>query len=248
MLHIKIPSRLLPVMAVHHKWLALKPEPADAFRFAQYFHCEHQGEVFGFRRRPKFTLLIDLTRPGDAILSSFLETTRYEINRCARENVSLEVEKDIDRFCSFLNAPADTKRRGHVEPSTLAPYWPHVHVTKAVAPDDTLVMHAHLFDAQSGRAVLYQSASLFRLESDSQHRNRIGRANRWLHFRDMLAFKEMGASVYDFRGYAKGTTNPELKGINDFKDGFGGALVEQSNYVSHIAVLWNRLRGGTGAT
>jgi hypothetical protein len=247
MLHIKIPSRLLPLMAVHHKWLARKPDAADALRFAQYLHCEHQAAVFGFRRRPKFTLLVDLARPQDAILSSFSQTTRYEISRCARENVRLEVETDIQRFCSFLNASADTKGRGHVDLAKLAPYWPHMHVSKAVADDGTLVMHAHLLDPQSRRAVLYQSASLFRLEPGPQHRNRVGRANRWLHFRDMLAFKERGAAVYDFGGYAKDTSNSELRGINEFKDGFGGVLVEQSNYVSHLALLWNRLRGGTGA-
>jgi hypothetical protein len=247
-LHIKIPSRLMPAMAVHHKWFAHAPLATDAVRFAQYFHCESCGEVSGFRRRPKFTLVVDLAATPEAILASFSESTRYKVKRGARDEIGMEVETDIGRYCEFLNAAADTKQRGHVDPATLAPYWNNMIATKAVASGEPLAMHGHLFDAQSGRAVLYHSASLFRLKGDSQQRNRIGRANRWLHYHEMLKFKDMGASVYDFGGYAKGATHPELIGINEFKDGFGGSLVELSNYVSHVALLWNRLRGGTGAT
>jgi lipid II:glycine glycyltransferase (peptidoglycan interpeptide bridge formation enzyme) len=246
MLHIEIASRLIPAMAVHHKWFADKPRPSDALRFAQYFHCESRGEIAGFRRTPKFTLLVDLTAPPETLLGSFSESTRYEINRSTREGVQLEAETDLRRYCEFLNA-ADTQGRGHVDPGDLAPYWGRMLATKVTTSGEPLAMHGHLFDAQSGRVLLYQSASLFAVEADSQRRNRIGRANRWLHYQEMLKFKELGASVYDLGGYAKGTTHAKLKGINQFKDGFGGSLAEQSNYISHVALLWNRLRGGTGA-
>ena len=248
MLHIQVPSRLVRGLAVHHIWFAPRPVASDALRFAQYFHCGHRAEVPGFRRSPKFTLLVDLGPDAQALLHSFTPTTRYEVNRADRDGLRLEIEQDAGAYRGFLNAASATKGRGQVDAASVAPYWPHLRVTKAVAGGETLVMHAHLVDPQSARVLLYQSASLFRLEAGSQARNRIARANRWLHFRDMLMFRDQGLRVYDFGGIVPGTGDAEARGINEFKQGFGGAVAEQSNYVSHVNVLWNRLRGGTGAT
>ena len=47
---------------------------------------------------------------------------------------------------------------------------------------------------------------------------------------DMIYFKKEGYAIYDFGGYAYGTNNPDLIGINNFKDQFGGELVEESNF------------------
>jgi hypothetical protein len=246
MLHIRIPSRLMGALAIHQKWFAHKPEIADCLRFAHYFYCQHREEVFGFRRKPRFTMLVDLTASEKAILDAFSETTRYEVNRSNRENVRAELETDIERFCSFFNAAADAKGRDHLDPISIATYGKNMCVTKAITENEVLAMHSYLFDEQIGRVALYHSASLFRLEKNSQQRNRIGRANRWLHFQDMVRFKRLGASLYDFGGYAKGTSVHELQRINEFKEGFGGSIVEESNYVSNIATWWNQIRGGSG--
>jgi len=243
MLHFKIPSRLARGLAIHHKWFAAKPVLADALRFAQYFHCQCTKPVLGFRRRPKFTILIDIALPEEAILAAFSETTRYEVKRAMRENLLMALETDIERFCSFHNAAADSKGQGHLDPTGLMLYWGDMYVTKVIAGTDTLAMHSYLFDAQVGTAALYHSASPFRVEPESAKRNFIGRANRWLHFQDMLFFKGLGAVTYDFGGYAKDTDNAELRRINEFKGGFGGSVVEESNYVSNPIVWWNALKG-----
>jgi lipid II:glycine glycyltransferase (peptidoglycan interpeptide bridge formation enzyme) len=53
----------------------------------------------------------------------------------------------------------------------------------------------------------------------------------------MLYFKEKIYLEYDFGGYAFGTSNAKLQGINKFKDSFGGELVEQSNYIPFLINL-----------
>jgi len=53
----------------------------------------------------------------------------------------------------------------------------------------------------------------------------VGRANRWLHWRDMLCFKEAGVQCYDWGGMFEDESTPERAGINRFKRDFGGQPV-----------------------
>ena len=86
-----------------------------------------------------------------------------------------------------------------------------------------LVWHAHL---RSGRTVrLTYSASWFR-GMDSDYRSLVGRANRWLHWRDMLCFRQAGVQYYDWGGVFEDESTPERTGINHFKRMFGGQPVQ----------------------
>lgn len=50
----------------------------------------------------------------------------------------------------------------------------------------------------------------------------VSRANRWLHWQDMLTFKQKGFECYDWGGLFEDETSPERAGINRFKCDFGG--------------------------
>ncbi|NDF01518.1 MAG: hypothetical protein EB034_25115, partial [Verrucomicrobia bacterium] len=63
-----------------------------------------------------------------------------------------------------------------------------------------------------------------------------------LHFRDMTWLREQGFKTYDFGGYAANTADPALQHINEFKDSFGGELVEESNYASAAISLLRRVK------
>jgi hypothetical protein len=84
-----------------------------------------------------------------------------------------------------------------------------------------------------GRVRLIRSASLFR-ETGHEERQKIGRANRLLHFHDILLFQQEGLGLYDLGGYYpdKAPLNAELKRINEFKESFGGQLKSEANYLS----------------
>ena len=92
-------------------------------------------------------------------------------------------------------------------------------------------MHAYLLDDTLKRVRLLHSASLFRNEKDNQLKAITGRANRLLHFNDMCFFKQHGFQIYDMGGYAHGTSDEALKRINQFKDSFGGILIQESDYL-----------------
>jgi hypothetical protein len=116
-------------------------------------------------------------------------------------------------------------------------------VTRVMRGGNVLVMHAYVVDEALGRANLVYSASQFRGKDEKETRRLYSRANRWLHFEDLRLFKRRGFGCYDFGGYAKGTTDPSLEAVNEFKDSFGGRVVEESNYTS-LPLRWLRLAKG----
>jgi len=71
------------------------------------------------------------------------------------------------------------------------------------------------------------SASLFREYSDTPTRNLIGRANRNLHWHDLLRYKEAGVPLFDFGGWYDGRDDEEQLRINAFKEEFGGRVVRE---------------------
>jgi hypothetical protein len=232
MIHFQIASRRFPLLAIHHKWLADRPAAGDAFRLACYFHCRDLGAVAGFHREPKFTLVVDLKLTAEEILAQFAKNTRYEVNRAMKEGVRFERETEREAFQKFFAEFSETKGRLPLEPRVLAAYWPQMQVTKALLGEEPMAMHSYLYDSPLRRAVLLHTASHFRAEADGPKRSLIGRANRCLHFQDMVHFQSQGAELYDFGGYAKDTTDPELEHINQFKSGFGGTLIEESTCTS----------------
>jgi lipid II:glycine glycyltransferase (peptidoglycan interpeptide bridge formation enzyme) len=71
------------------------------------------------------------------------------------------------------------------------------------------------------------SASLFRESNDGAFRNLIGRANRLLHWDDILFFKNKKYLIYDVGGISIDTTDKEKQAINKFKSCFGGDMVKE---------------------
>ena len=90
-----------------------------------------------------------------------------------------------------------------------------------------IVWHAYIRRAQ--RAVLLHTVSHFR--ADGSDRALVGRANRWLHWKDMLAFRAEGATDYDWGGLFADENVPEQASINGFKREFGGREIESYNCV-----------------
>ena len=81
------------------------------------------------------------------------------------------------------------------------------------------IYHTHIFD--DNRARLLHSASLYRLENDEEGntRNIIGMANRYLHYKEMLFFRDLGLKKYDWGGAGRGE---DVINITEFKESFGG--------------------------
>jgi hypothetical protein len=85
-----------------------------------------------------------------------------------------------------------------------------------------LVWHAYVTVGQ--KVSLLHSASHYRARSGEQ-RAIISRANRYLHWQDLLAFKRSGFQRFDWGGMFEDESDPACANINKFKREFGGELV-----------------------
>jgi GNAT acetyltransferase-like protein len=178
-----------------------------------------------------WTILIDLTQDPKALMDAIKKEARYKIRR-AEERDDLDyvvvpgnTSDALREFCDFYDRFAARKRRPRCARQFLRA------IAEAGALDlsvlrregETLVWHAHY--RTPTRAMLLESASLYMESDDTGYRNLIGRGNRYMHWRDMLRFKDDGIAVYDFGGWYEGKSDQAKLGINRFKEDFGGQIV-----------------------
>ncbi|MGZ8202103.1 MAG: GNAT family N-acetyltransferase [Burkholderiales bacterium] len=181
------------------------------------------------------TVHIDLTRNEERLYAAIGKSTRNRINRASKHDglaftaLAEPTRRDLDAFTEFYNAFARTKgttlcRGYHVQTMKLLARVNALTVTRMDDSAGPLCYHVYVVDGH--RAMLLYSGSHFRSARSAEERARLGRANRYLHWRDMLHFKERGFHVYDWGGL---TGDPN---IAQFKRTFGGLeLTEYTGYV-----------------
>jgi hypothetical protein len=195
-------------------------------------HFQRSRPIPGARSKDFYTIHLDLTRDPNSLLSEFSETCRYQIRRAERDELKQEawmsargdvVEDFIvffDRFARGKGLPPAPAERLH----TLARAGV-LDLSAVSRDDDALVWHAYL--RAGNRARLLHSASLFREHDDTGTRSLIGRANRYLHWHDLLRYQDAGIPLFDFGGWYSGQDDEELLRINAFKESFGGRVVPE---------------------
>jgi hypothetical protein len=213
-------------------YFADRPQSKAAAGLAEFMCSRFLEGLPLFKRHAEYTKLIELQLPGRQLLDTLPEQCRYEIRRAERDGVSCTSDVDFSEHFAFHTEFCSTRNRPTPSWAFFDAHRKHLLITKAMLGRDTLCMHAYLVDPQASRGRLFVSSSLFRQQSDRAVRAQIGRANRYLHYWDMQEMAARGLRIYDLGGYALGTTDPSLAGINDFKDSFGGALVHESTFVS----------------
>ena len=175
------------------------------------------------------SLQTDLAVSPREIAARFAESCGRQIRRAEREDgleyrMFAEPAGELDEFAQFYDRFARQKGLWLADRHWLARAAEarQLALSCVSCRGERLVWHAHL---NAGRTVqLAHSASLWR-DMDGEQRSLIGRANRWLHWQDMLAFKAAGALVYDWGGMFADESTPERAGINRFKRSFGGTPV-----------------------
>ena len=190
---------------------------------------QREAPITKARATPFLSMVTDLAVDEDAIVERFGKDCRYKIRRAeTKDGLDMELITDpearLEEFRAFFDAFAKQKS-----------YWPcdqkwlraacdagQLVLTSASRKGEALVWHAYLV---SGKAAWLQyTGSCFR-DKDNEQRALIGRANRWLHWKEMLRFKEMGIERYDWGGLFEDESVPGNAGINRFKRDFGGRQV-----------------------
>jgi hypothetical protein len=191
-----------------------------------FLYRQRNAPIADARSTPFLSLVTDLSGAEDAIMEKFGKDCRYKIRRAeTKDGLRMEFVPDpesrLDEFRAFFDAFARQKSLAPSDPQWLlaACKARQLALSSASQNGEALVWHAHVMFGKT--AGLKHSGSYFR-NRGNDYRALVGRANRWLHWRDMLRFKEMGIQRYDWGGLFEDESTPERAGINNFKRDFGG--------------------------
>ena len=192
-------------------------------------------DVLLFRRRaspidgelcvPFLSLVNDLSASQDEIAAGFGASNRAHIRRAEKEalegEILLEPRDQIQQFNTFYDAFAKQKglQNAYARGLRAACEARALVLSRARKDFNDLVWHAYI--VSGSRVSLLHSASHFR-GGNPLERRLVSRANRWLHWRDMLEFKQMGIREYDWGGLFDQESDAVRAGINNFKREFGG--------------------------
>ncbi len=187
--------------------------------------------------KPVQTSVIDLTAPVEDLSAPISKNTRYKIQRAEREGFTPRLvthpstdeaslyAQYYDVFAHHKGLPACNRKKLKALCSSSA-----LLLSTISCPEgELLAAHAYVKDDSLGRVRLLYSASHFRGMADTAERNKIGRANRLLHWYEILTLKNLGFSLYDLGGIPLDSSDPAKNSIAKFKLEFGGApLIEYS--------------------
>src|SRR5262249_26361418 len=198
---------------------------------------------------PFLSMVTDLSAANEEITGRFGKDCRYKIRRAeTRDGLRMEYLADprsrLDEFCVFYDAFAAEKSIWLSDRRWLAAACDarQLVLTSVSRGGEALAWHVYL--VRGNAAWLQYTASSFR-NRDSDHRALVGRANRWLHWKEMLRFKEAGVARYDWGGLFEDETDPGNAGINRFKRDFGGREVRTYDCTLPVTVrgrIWLALR------
>jgi hypothetical protein len=201
---------------------------------------QREAPVAGARVAPFLSMITDLRASEDEIFGDFGKDCRYKIRRAdSKDGLRMEFserpEGILEEFGAFYDAFARQKSFAPCDRKWLAAARAAgcLALSAASRGGEALVRHAYFTDGKV--AWLQYTASCFRGQT-SDYRALVGRANRWLHWQDMLRFRSMGLRRYDWGGLFEDESAAESEGINRFKRDFGGEPVRTYECVLPVTV------------
>ena len=180
--------------------------------------------------------ILNLKDDEDNIFNNMKKTTKYDINRAAKDDIEFEIidskklknnKELIDNFEYVYNKMFKEKGiKEQLSRDTFEKYIINdmVILSRIIKDGIDIVYHVYLYDETTTR-FLY-SCSNFR-SGDNELKKIIGRANKYLHWQDIKYFKKNGLTNYDFGGIMS-FENPS--GIDEFKMSFPGEKIVYYNY------------------
>lgn len=204
----------------------------------------YSNPIKGSIYKKQETLIIDLKKSNDEIFNSINKTVKYEINRSNKEELntkmldSKSITDDVkSKFTKCYNKMYEEKGIDcHLNLDEFERYINADMLMFSYVYDNEEILAYHVYVCDEKTTRLLYSCSTFR-EDDSK-KALIGRANKFLHWKDILFFKNNNYLIYDFGGIVS-YENPN--GIDKFKINFGGELFVYYNIVLGKGILGKTL-------
>lgn len=231
-------------IGVSEIWFADKLSFTNSFRLAAYLHVQKAtGKLFAVANS-SYTVENNLNISEADIFNGLSKTVQVEVKQAEKYGVECFFTDNIDLFVAFYNDFAASRKIDATSKRRMEEMQPYLKLSVAMYNGVWLAAHSYLTDKQGGIVRLMHAASQRLMPGIDKQLT--GRANKLLHYYDMLQFKQNGFTVYDFGGYAKDTTDLGLQGINKFKLSFGGKVVECKNYSSYPYYILKKIAAVTG--
>lgn len=217
-------------LKVSEVWFNYKFSFLELIGLTTYQHIKTAtGKINGIRQH-SFTIENNLEMGVEEIFENFSKTVKVEINQVEKLGVKCVFQNDLNGFVSFYNKFAGSRKIDFVSEARLKELDKYLNLSFATFNGEVIAAHSYIADEEMGIVRLMHSATV-RLNENFQ-KQLSGKINKWLHYKDMLHFKDKGFRIYDFGGYTENTTDKGLMGINNFKLSFGGKKVICNNYSS----------------
>ncbi len=184
-------------------------------------------DATGSIRQPENTLILDLAREEEEILTEMKSKTRYNIRLATKKGVAVEA---ADEPTSFLELNRETVERDRFQ-SHEDVYYENLLKSFAGREEIQLKLLVANYEGRAVAAIIlaFYNDTAFYLHGASAYEYRNVMAPHLLQWAGIKMAKERGLRYYDFWGVApKDEPNHSWAGITRFKLGFGGLEV---NYV-----------------
>ena len=209
-------------------------ENSKLFSLYLYEGLEQENKNIGFYNVKRKTLLSNLEEDEERILSKFKSNVRNEINRAKKDGCMAIYNIEPKHFLALYNKFATLRNIATVPIDDYEALGENLVLSAALYDREYVAYHAYIVDKEASKVILLHSGTN-RLENKDISVAMIGRANRFLHYQDMLYFKNKGFTLYDWGGVVL-KKDEEYKGIDEFKLSFGGELKE--TFSSYSFLYW----------
>ena len=204
----------------------IKKAPYSVFCYSEEPEAKNKYQVL-----KEETSLIYLDKMRAELLAALSRTCKTHIRRAEKMNFRIDVKDEPDHgicnqvlkeFSLFAKNKAIQWNPRRIK---AAAKIKRLIITEIFLEKQKLCTHIYLHDQK--RIVLLHS-----YHQAGADRKILAYANKWLHWNDMLRFKELGMILYDFGGL----NFREHQGISRFKAAFGGETRTCYSYIETTPV------------
>ncbi|GEM_PF-5306927 len=193
-----------------------------------------KGDYYG---ETSYTILLDLTRDEEALLNGMNRTNRRLIKAAmAQQSIITEfnhqpTQEDIEVFCESYNRFARAKGIQDADMAHLNRLrdMGRLHLIYSRL-EDKEILGAMSFVLLENRAYFVYACSNYLLTDNKDKQKLCSLANRKMYWLILMYLKEQGCQRADFGGYANGTKDHALDGLDQFKSSFGGDVIRECNF------------------
>ncbi len=198
--------------------------------------------------QPRNTLVLDLDKSEEELLSDMHQKTRYNIRLAERRGVKIRFSKDKRDLEIFIGLAHEVSERTSFRYHPDDYYWA---MREVLVPAGLMKIAVAEYQGQALAASLiitFGKVTTYAHGASSMKKKEV-MASHLMQWRSILRAKEAGSRIYDFYGVApQGVADHPWAGITRFKEGFGGRRV---NYVgaydfvtrSHLYALFDLATG-----